>query len=350
MSRRLARISGFGEPAQAITHAFSGFDHRHSGGFEQRDYDHQGFVFFTRPRMNLSYDNLSMDRQMMPLATPRTDSMYRALRVMLDPRLPDVEEGEGAESDIFDHRQAFMPLLSNLCQSLSGFPDITLETYTSPEGRAKESFSHVDDIADIYHTYDITANFENIAGNPITTLYHMWTRYASNVYLGQQVPYPDMVIENEVDYQTRIYRILLDKSKRFVKKIGAANVAFPIADPLGAEFNFQRETPFTEENLQVSIPFRAIGAEYHDPILIREFNQTVKDFNPAMRDSLRDGIYHRLNAQEAELFNFTGYPYINEETLELEWWIQQSLYDEVMGEFGPLLTSDFDAGVVLDRT
>lgn len=333
MARNLARGSGFTEPAKALSSLFTGFDHRHAGSFYQRDYDHQGLVFFTRPRMNLSYNNLVNDRHMLPLATTRGDSIYRAIRTMLDPRIHDYQNGEGAVSDLFDHRQAFIPILSNLCLNLSGFPDVTLETYDSPEGMRKESWSMVDDIADINNTFDITANFANIPGDPITTFFHMWTRYMANVYTDQMVPYPDMVMENEIDYQTRIYRIRLDKSKRFVKKIGCANVAFPVAAPLGVSFNYDRQQPFDEDNQQVSIPFRCVGAEYNDPILVREFNLTVELFNRSMRDGSREYVYHPLTPAEAELFNFEGYPRINETTLELQWWVSRQEYNRVMEDY-----------------
>ena len=332
MARKLARGLGFSDPNKAISALFQGFDHRHAGSFAQRDYDHQGLVFFTRPRMNLSYDNLVNDRHMLPLGTPRPDSIYRAIRVMLDPQIAETDNGgEGATSDLFDNRQAFMPMLSNLCLNLSGFPDVTVETYASTEGMRKESWAMVDDVADINNTYDITANFANIPGDQVTTLFHLWVRYASNVYLDHMVPRPEMVMENEIDYQTRIYRIRLDKSKRFVKKIGCANVAFPVASPLGASFNYDREQPFDEENQQVSIPFRCIGAEYNDPILVREFNATVQRFNPTMVTP--SAFYKALTPAEAELFNFEGYPLINEHTMELEWWVSQQEFDQVMDEY-----------------
>lgn len=309
------RDSGFARPRSAISEVYYGIDHRDAGSAFQKNTDHQGLTLFTRPQLNLSYDNVLADRTLIPLLTNEPKSMYSAIRAMLDPRV-------GNSSTLIDPAMAFMPILSNALLNISGFPDITLDTYTAPEGLHKESYSMVDSLADINNTYDLTASFTNVKGDPITTLFHAWTRYASNVYVGKMVPYPDKIIENEIDYQTRIWRIVLDSTKRYIKKIGCANVAFPIASPLGASFNYSKETPYIADNDQISIPFRCIGAEYNDPILYSEFNATVIAFNPAMKDRHRQ--YRMLTKKELNSHNYQGYPWINTDTLELEWWIPKS--------------------------
>lgn len=312
---RNARQSGFAKPRSAVSEVYFGLDHRDAGSNFQKNTDHQGLTLFTRPQLNLSYDNVLADRTLTPLLTENPTSMFSAIRGMLDGRFAN-------GSSLIDDRQAFMPILTNTLMNISGFPDVTLDTYTSPEGMRRESYSIVDSIADINNTYDLTATFANISGDPVTALFHFWTRYASNVYTGQMVPYPEMVIENEVDYQTRIWRIVLDSSKRYVKKIGCANVAFPVASPLGASFNYSKDTPYISDNDQISIPFRCMGAEYNDPILYSEFNDTVATFNSSMRDPAKYG-YRKLNRQEITAYNYEGYPRINLDTMEMEWWIQK---------------------------
>ena len=338
------RSTGVSQPYRAVTELFHGFDHRHAGSSYPKNIDHQGLVFFTRPRMNFSYDNLMQDRHFLPLAVSDDSddevrkvkrSFYRAIRVMLDPvcALDEDRGGEGIETDLFDTRQAFMPLLTNTLVEISGFPDISVDTYTSPEGLRKESYAIVDDIADVNNTFDLTANFQNIPGDPISTFFHLWIRYQSNVYTDVMVPYPEMIVENEVDYQTRIWRIVLDSTKKYVKKIGCAHAAFPIASPLGAAYNYSRETPYSEDIDQISIPFRCSGAEYNDPILILEFNETVAMFNPVMGDEqTREDAYIKVPHQVINGFNFKGYPHINTKTMELEWWVSPEDWQSIMGE------------------
>lgn len=260
---------------------------------------------FTRPQLNLTTNNAMADRHLLPLLDNNPSSMYRAMRLMLDPRLA---QGRDFSSNLFDSKQAFMTILSNTLVNITGFPDVTINAYTAPEGMRKESYSIIDDVAEINNTYDITASFANIEGDPVTDLFQYWTRYMGNVYTGDMVPYPEFVVENEVDYQCRIWRLILDKSKRYVKKIGCANVCFPLASPLGNAFNYSNETPYSDANDQISIPFRCVGAEYQDPILYTEFNLTVAYFNRGMADDQREALYVKLKPAELDGFNFIGYP------------------------------------------
>jgi hypothetical protein len=143
------------------------------------------------------------------------------------------------------------------------------------------------------------------------------------------VPYPEFVVANEVDYQCRIWRLILDKSKRYVKKIGCAVAAYPISDAMGNAFNFSTEVPYSDATDQISVPFRCLGVDYQDPILYTEFNLTVQYFNPAMADGRRESIYHKLTQVELDSFNFVGYPRIHPQTLELEWWVSREDYQEL---------------------
>lgn len=319
---RVSRGSGFGRAYGAMADVYRGIDHRNAGSAFQKNTDHYGLTLFTRPQLNLTNNNVLADRVLIPLLTDEPNSPFRAVRSMLDPRLK-------LSSNLFDHKQAFMTLLTNTLVNISGFPDVTIDAYTAPEGMRKESYSIIDDVAEINNTYDLTASFANIEGDPITELFQYWTRYMGNVYTGEMVPYPDMVVENEIDYQCRIWRLVLDKSKRYVKKIGCANVCFPLASPLGNSFNMSTEMPYQDANDQVSVPFRCIGAEYQDPILYNEFNLTVAFFNTGMSDINRPKLYTKLKPTELDGFNFIGYPRINPSTLELEWWVSNEDYAEM---------------------
>jgi hypothetical protein len=322
---KLSRNTGFSRVFSPMGDAFHGIDHRSAGSSFQKNTDHQGLVLFTRPQLNLSYNNVLADRQLLSLLDKDPRSIYRAMRVMLDPRTTK----DGSGSDLFDSKQAFMTILTNSLVSISGFPDITVNTYTSTEGIRKEAYSIIDDVAEINNVYDITATFSNIKGDPITSLFHAWIRYAGNVYSGDMVPYPEKIVENEVDYQTRIWRLILDATKKYVVKIGCANVAFPMASPLGSAFNYSSDLPYSTTNDQISIPFRCMGAEYQDPILYNEFNLTVQIHNPDMVDGRRESFYHKLAQSEMDAFNFNGYPRIEPTTLELEWWISIDEYNEL---------------------
>lgn len=93
---------------------YNGLDHRNAGAAFQKNTDHQGLTLFTRPQLNLTYNNVLADRQLLPLLDEEPGSMYRAIRSMLDPRL-------ALSSRLFDPKQAFITVLTNTLVNVSGF-------------------------------------------------------------------------------------------------------------------------------------------------------------------------------------------------------------------------------------
>jgi hypothetical protein len=44
----------------------------------------------------------------------------------------------------------------------------------------------------------------NTRGDPIVYLFYVWAFYQSLVFQGLMVPYPDYIVHNRLDYNTRI--------------------------------------------------------------------------------------------------------------------------------------------------
>lgn len=320
----------------AIGNTIFGLNHRQQPPAILNNRDHYGYTFFTRPRMNMTDDNLRTQRRFTPLLTQRDYSLQRAIRCTLDPDLAWADSP--VSCSLIDRQQAFIPILSNSLLSMSGWPDLEALTFTAHEGIYKESFSIVDSVVERYETYDITATFRNLPGDPITLLFLTWLFYESYVYLGNMVPYPDMLINNEVDYNTRIYRLVMDPDKRRVQGIAACGASFPTTCPIGAKFNFEHDQPLNKNMDQLTITFRCMGAMYNDDILIDEFNRTQAQFNSNMAATNFTGsgwtttnpAYQLLQANELELFNNTGYPRIDPATYELQWWVDKTQYQQVL--------------------
>lgn len=323
----ISRQNGLGSLTEAATGNLWGFNHRGTGNPIPVNKDNHGLTFFTRPRLNLSYDNIAVDRVMTPMLDGQggaAATYQRAIRVLLDPYGADTT---GITSPLVDHKQAFIPILSNLLLSCSGWPDPSLDTFTSKPGLFQEVFSQVDSAIEIYHAWTANCNFKNIEGDPVTLIFNAWQHYMSGVYRGTMVPYPDAIVENEVDYNTRIYRIVLDSSRQWVQKIMACGAAFPLNNPLGAAANFSSESVFNTDNDQISISFQCLGATYLDPILIQEFNWLVQEFNSDMADGVRESIYTQLAPEELAFFNYRGYPWIGPNN-EMQWWVTEDMYKE----------------------
>ncbi|WP_144106606.1 hypothetical protein [Paraburkholderia sp. BCC1886] len=320
----------------ALQNAYFGINHRQTPGAISINKDVYGLTFFTRPNLNLSLGNLRAIRLFNPLTNSNQNSLQRIIRCYLDPR----SAANGITSPWVDPQQAFIPILTNTLMSISGWPDITVPYTTSHEGVYKEQFSMVDGVTEIYHAYDIQANFRNMTGDPVTALFFYWAHYMSHVFRGNLVPYPENIVENEIDYQTRIYRLVLDPTKTRVQKIAACGAGFPYADPMGGvSFNYDSERPLNQSNEQISIPFQCQGAIYQDPILLYTFNQTVVAFNDTMADSQRTSLYTKVPMGALGIFNNKGYPRINPDTWELEWWVDNTTYNALLPVYTAVQTS-----------
>lgn len=330
--RDVSLAQGRGDPLTAMQNLFYGINQRATGTAIAASSDHYGLTFFTRPRLNLSYHNVLCDRRLHSILSKDKYSMLRAVRCMLDPEGNLGSYGSKYESPLIDPKQAFMPVLQDLLLSLSGFPDVVVDTFTSNEGWMKEVYGMIDSVPKDFSTYDLTASFKNIAGDPITMILNVWLNYAKNVGIGTMVPYPDSIYYNEVDYNTRIYRLTLDPSRKFVQKICCTGASFPTTDPIGGSFNFNSEQPTNEDNAQLSVQFKCFGVYYNDPAVIHNFNRVVAMFNPNMAYSIgadptsplkgaATGAYQKAETMtERNITMYRAYPHINVATMELEWW------------------------------
>lgn len=360
----ITKLGGLSPVGRAQTDNIRGINANLNGTPAPGNQDSYGMTFFTRPDLNLSIDNIRTNRILSSLLTSDSMSMASAIRAMLDWRLSSAKEGGNPQaiSDLFDSesKQAFIPLLTNNLISISGFPDIMVDTYSSKEGIYKETFSMVDGTAHIYNSYDLTANFRNLQGDPITLLMYVWVLYSSLVYDGSLIPHVDNIVYNRIDYTTKIFRLVLNKEFTHVQKIAACGAAFPSAVPLGAAFNYSDDAEFNKDSDQISIRFNCVGADYMDYILVKEFNNLVSYFNSDMSDTnrykkmvcLHPNNYYTFDKQNygkignllINLLNYDLFPRINpgnepEEAhaikgrssitgdLAFEWWVTEELYN-----------------------
>lgn len=318
---------------KAIGNNLYGINHRQTPGAVQSNKDTYGLTFFVRPQLNLQADNIRNARIMTPLLSEIELSIQRFVRCSLDPRLIygytfNNHSIPPISCPILDNFNCFIPVLTNNLNSISGWPDVVVPTFTSKRGLYQEVYSQVDGIARNLESFDIDATFRNTRGDPILYMFYIWLHYSALVFEGRLVPYIDMITENEIDYNTRIYRLVLDQQKDVVTKIAATGAAFPMSVPVGSFFDYTNEKPFNDQNKDITIRFRCLGFECLDDILVKEFNKSVVQFNKAMADSTRERGLIKVKKNVLHLFNNRGYPRINPNTYELEWWIDNSLFSQ----------------------
>lgn len=340
-------LSPTGNPRKATTNLLYGYNHRDTPTPIIPDASSVGMAFFVRPQLNLTSNNLTRSRHLMNLMNTKRNSVQRYIRCMLDPRVANAGcemaygEYKGKKrcvrielSPMIDPYQIFIPLLSNTVKSISGFPDPVVPTYTSKENVRGGQWSIVDGIVDVNNSYDISCTFDNIKNSPIRMLFQYWIRYEALVFDGIITPYYDYLAANEIDYMSRIYRVILDENRRYVKHIGATGACFPTSIDTGRMFNFNKGNPLVDDDKEISVTFKAIGATYDDSILVDEFNKAVAIGCPPMK-MVR--AYRLMGVEISEkdnniemakipfellpYFNHSGYPFIDYQTYELCWYI-----------------------------
>lgn len=353
--------TAIGKDSSSITKILGGFNHRNLAHAVPSNKQSQGLAFFTRPQLALHKENLLRDPIFANLLNTNKFSIHRYIRCTLDPRLAysktgsalfsryignlDARNEKGAKfkwgslededltCPLINNDLLFTPLLTNSLESMSGWPDEQLPYYSSKPNVRGGLVMCADGDTEINGEFDISCTFTNTQDSPILLLLYYWIRYCANVVKGTMLPYPDILYGNELDYTTRIYRLVLDQTNTYVTMIAACGAAFPNATDIGKYFNFDNKKPYGELNRSITVNFKCIGARYFAPRLIDEFNKSTCIGQP----NLLHLRLHYLNSSYSlpkdfnmskipynllEMFNFTGYPFINYYTLELEWWVE----------------------------
>jgi hypothetical protein len=294
----------------------------------------QGLVFMTRPQLNMNTHNLMTQAYYHPLLSIRESSLHRYVRCTLDPYLAVGFDGNGSgypktpiASPLVDKYQAFIPLATNSLELMTGWPEIVVPTKTTEPGAYGFTYTQVDGVVAINGTYDLTLTFSSRQADPLLRLFSYWSRYSTDVFSGALLPYRCMIRRNEIDYNTGIYRILLDKNGKKLTDIAYVAKGTIATDPTGKIFDFDKNKVYIDNGETFQIVVKAEGIYYNEPFIIDNFNEVVRIFNNAMEDGLREQYMRLLVDSEKVTMNYAAYPRINVDTHEFEWWVWKSDYD-----------------------
>ena len=303
--------------------------------------DRQPMVFWTKPDCNLSHDNVKNSRRLAWLEDSEDNSMANAIRCTLSPpgRTPPPGPNEkNVRSNLIDDKLVFIPLLTNTCLTLSGWPEIVANSYTTEVGIGGEQMVMLDGRPDFLGQFDLSASFQNFEGDPLLPLIAAWVEYGQQVSQGTVDPYVENVIERRIDYNSRIFSIVLDATGKYVQHI-VSTICIPTNVPYGTIFDFSSGDIFNDAGNTINLVFKCVGAPYDDPILAGEFNKTVAMLMPEIETKSGlvkvDGALKSTDQTETWLakpmLNYKAYPYINLDTLEFEWWTTQAELDKATG-------------------
>lgn len=321
----ISQIGGKGSNTQSIYEQLRGINSLGTHPTMPIAREQFGLTFFTRPRMNLSDANLRAWRPFFSMIGGEgTVNLPRGIRAMLDP-VGVWRNSRG--SPLTNPEQVFVPWLSNGLVSQSGWPEIAPGIFTSQEGNHHESWSMIDDTIKNYKTWDLNMTFRNGAGNAIVMLLYVWVVYASMVYEGDMVPYPDAIMQHRIDYHSRIYRFSLDANKKRIMGWWST-IAYPQVAPSATGANMSLDSPFNTEAQQLSVIWKCHGCDTFDPIVFSEFNNAVQYFNPKMHPAVRDKFMVKISDELFHIFNYKSFFQIDTEEQTLERWVSKEDYDE----------------------
>lgn len=330
-----------GKTNSLATDGIKGIIHGSLQGFVPTDRELPGPLLITRPQLNLFDDNIRARPNLFPMLSSNPNSIERMTRCILDPRLMNTQRINGDTQEVLkcrlvDNRNPFIPVFNNDLISLSGFPDKILPSYSSEPGRLKEVWGQIDGSIDIFDERDINIILRNRRGSPAFSIIDKWCEYASDVFLGNVMPCPGFSVENEIDYQCRIYNLIMRQDGIRISRIAATGVSVPIVSPIGNYFNRDGATPYGSATMQHNFRFKSYGIIYDTNSLVRDFNEVSMMFNQEIRPKNRSSKMTKIPTTMRTYFKGYGYPFINDETLELEWWVDNNVFDEKLRRIAAL--------------
>lgn len=306
------RASGLGSYRGAVQTITSQFD-RFGGIHMMPNTEKAGLTFITRPKLNLTTQSLRQHTVMATMDTEDPQSLPFSIRCQLDTNFAGlISESAATLSPFVNNESPFIIPLTNTLQSITGWPDIVLDTETTEGGFYSEDQTFVKGFDFLNRSYDLTLTFRDIQGGYVMALLLYWMYWIGLVTRGLVTAYPEDIAARRLCYTCSIYRFVLDPSMRTVVKYAKATGCFPKSLPIGNSFNVAEREAFLSSNLMFSIPFQVNHVEYMDPMTLADFNTLVDRFKPD-----RSGLVKTSMIAE---HNFTGLPRINPTNNELEWW------------------------------
>ena len=288
----------------------------------------QGLCFFVRPQLNLSELNIRYSRLLYGNVGSDDFGMATYIKHTLDPRLAAT-----SDLNVINNKQAFIPLLTNTLLSMSGFPDIELPSDSSTPGLLNEVYTIPDGATDIYGPVELSAAFMNTTGEPVLNMFHTWVTAITLMRQGVIRPYADFISEHERCFDTRIFRFTLDQTGRFVRRIAVTGPGFVDNVGIGGGFDYDVNTHYVAGQERQTFRFKMAGIEYRDPILVHEFNEIGRIFNPMLQDGTRQKNMQVIPHALRHITNHMGYPQIDEKTMELQYWVENDIVETVLSKY-----------------
>lgn len=278
-----------------------------------------GLMFMPRPMLNLSDDNVIKSPRFAPFYRAQPGSLASYVRGLLD-----YQSANLYPHPALDNKLAWIAPFTNLLKRSDGFPDLDLEFNKSQPGIRNEVFQSPQGILEENGALTMNQTYYNPKPGFMPYIFETWESYIPEVRIGDHgmEPYPEAVFANYWDFDTRIYHFIMNKDVRHIEQMYMTVQSVPSTYPMGGLAGIDNEATVRRGQGQdeLSIQFSSIGARFNTYEVVDGFNGSTVFFNPSMGDSTRTSTYKKLRPGEFLTYNYSAYPWINIETMELEWW------------------------------
>lgn len=272
--------------------------------------EHSGYTFITRPTLNLTTSALNLRPEFAPMLNLDPEATSTAIRCYLDPAWHQFITAVGGGSRLADPRNPFLVPVCNGLTSLSGWPDITLQTLTTDSGFHMEDQTFVVGYDMLARSYDINMTFKDIQGGPLAALFFFWILNMGYVANGEMPMHENDKDELRMGYTVSIYRFTVDPTKSVITKFSRGVGCFPKNLPIGAMFNFNQTEVVNTDVGSFSIPFTVNGIEYNNYKTLVDFNLYVQRW----LNSTNSIMDKRPNLALQGINNYHGIPWIDTST------------------------------------
>lgn len=281
-----------------------------------------GLVFINRPLMNLEDSNVIKHPQLASLFNPAPSSLGAYVKGLLDPAWG--RANSGTIGNTLDPNFPWIAPFTNYMKTCSGFPDVSLNVSTSAPGIRKEVYQYVDGILKVNYNYDMRLSFHTFKPNILPHIFDVINHYIEGVTLGDEGLEPNFeaLVGNWRDYDMRIYVLIMNKNFRNIEGIYCCGYGWFNSFPSGSFSAVDR----TQGSLrgqgqdELDVNFPAVGFRYNNMRVMDQFNRTTLFFNPNMAPAQRGNFYRKLSVVEYLSQAYNAYPWININTMEMEYW------------------------------
>ena len=244
-----------------------------------------GYTFITRPKLCLATQMINQDPFLILFDTKRNNkSLNFAIRMLLDTKLSksDVFRDTVATCPFFNVENPFLVPVCNNITDITGFPDPTMDIYTSEGGFFNEDISFAIGSDETRKTFEIQMTIEDIQGGVLMALFQVWFTWISQMANGTMIPYMEDILARRLPYTVSIYRFMLDPSRRVITRWAKATGCFPRAVPVGAVFNKTSGEPFVSSAAKFTVPFVCNVFEANKISIIEDFNALMRKYCPSI--------------------------------------------------------------------